>query len=398
MESFLSSFTNFFSITIRVVISILIARNISIEEMGKYQYYLSFIGFFQFITLPGMNTAITKGALKGYDPFLFTAIKKSFKVSILFSTSFIIIGYLIFLIKPDNIFFEAVLITSIFIPISSLQKFEPFIIGKKKFVQARTLVLVNTLIQLLIISITISITKNIYYLILSLFIINLINLFLQYIVCSYYYSASIKKEISVEDELNKMGMNFSYIQVFNQIVGKLDRLILGTLNPTYLATYHIGSLFPRTIKDNIKSMLSVPIIHWGSLDKKKNLEKIKKYGFYIFFMGICISLIIWFTSPFIITLFYGEKYFNSIIIVKFLSLSISFRLVSGLIEYENIFQSNGYFYTRQLVIIKSIYLLLLIFLIFKYSIMGAVYAILITDVLTFIINLIYLFKFSAKKS
>ena len=186
MESFLSSFTNFFSITIRVVISILIARNISIEEMGKYQYYLSFIGFFQFITLPGMNTAITKGALKGYDPFLFTAIKKSFKVSILFSTSFIIIGYLIFLIKPDNIFFEAVLITSIFIPISSLQKFEPFIIGKKKFVQARTLVLVNTLIQLLIISITISITKNIYYLILSLFIINLINLFLQYIVCSYY--------------------------------------------------------------------------------------------------------------------------------------------------------------------------------------------------------------------
>jgi O-antigen/teichoic acid export membrane protein len=376
-----------------MALSVIIARSLTVDSMGKYQYYLSFIVFFRFITLPGMNTAITKGVLKGYEPFLFTAIKKALKVSIIFSIGCIIVAYIIYIITNDYTLFIALLIVSVFIPLRSIQKFDPFITGKKKFFQSRIIVIISTIIQFITLSTTVYLTKNIHYLIIALFVSNMIGTFLQYIVAKHYYSPGTKDK-SVERKLYKMGMKFSFLQVFNQIVGSIDRIILGTMSPSYLAIYHIGSLFPRVIKDNIKVMLSVPIIHWGSGDKKENLLKIKKYGLPTLLLGFSITALIWMTADNLIMFFYGEKYFESIIIVKLLSLSIGLRFLSGLIEFENIYQSDGRFYAKQLIIIKSLYLLFLVIFISKFQVMGAVYAFLLTDIITFTTSLIYFIKTS----
>ena len=76
----------------------------------------------------------------------------------------------------------------------------------------------------------------------------------------------------------------------------------------------------------------------------------------------------------------------------FLSLSIPLKIFSAFIEFENIYQSGGGFYTKQTIIIKTIYLILMLYLVSSYQTLGIVIAYLVSDLLAFTFNMIYLIK------
>lgn len=58
--------------------TIMFTRMASKELYGAYQYILSFVAFFSFLSLPGMNMAALKAVVKGNDSAIFQAIKWSF--------------------------------------------------------------------------------------------------------------------------------------------------------------------------------------------------------------------------------------------------------------------------------------------------------------------------------
>ena len=390
-EAFFSGFTNFLVIIIRFLISAFLARTLTLETMGKYQYYLSFVAFFQFVTLPGMNSAITKGALKGYDTFLFVGIKRAFRTSLIFSVFIVFVAIISSRILSNQDIFIGLLVCSFFIPLQALQKFDSFLLGKKKFFQSRSLTVLNVIFQGSLFYAILTFTKNIFFLLGALFISNLIYVAITYFMSKLFFKNS-ETDKKIDNSLNEIGIKLSFLQIFNQIVGNLDRIILGTMNPSILAIYHVGSIIPRSIKDNLKIILNVPIMHWGSLSKKENLRNIKKYGFIFFLGGVGVTLGLWVLAEYLILYFYGDKYTSSIMIIRFLSLSIPLKIFSAFIEFENIYQSGGGFYTKQTIIIKTIYLILMLYLVSNYQTLGIVIAYLVSDLLAFTFNMIYLIK------
>lgn len=58
--------------------TIVFTRMASKELYGTYQYILSFVAFFSFLSLPGMNMAALKSVVKGNDGAVFRAMKWSF--------------------------------------------------------------------------------------------------------------------------------------------------------------------------------------------------------------------------------------------------------------------------------------------------------------------------------
>ena len=75
----------------------------------------------------------------------------------------------------------------------------------------------------------------------------------------------------------KQGWQLSGLSVFNVLVGKIDRIILGVINPELLAVYYIGGVIPIKIRNTVKSLITVPLMHWAALNKKENLKKINQH-------------------------------------------------------------------------------------------------------------------------
>ncbi len=63
---------------IGLVMTIMFTRMAPKEVYGAYQYILSFVAFFSFLSLPGMNIAALKSVVNGNDSAVFQAIKWSF--------------------------------------------------------------------------------------------------------------------------------------------------------------------------------------------------------------------------------------------------------------------------------------------------------------------------------
>ncbi|TXH00604.1 MAG: hypothetical protein E6R05_06785 [Candidatus Moraniibacteriota bacterium] len=63
--------------------TIMFTRMATKEVYGAYQYILSFVAFFSFFSLPGMNIAALKAVVKGNDSAVFQTIKWSFLSSLL---------------------------------------------------------------------------------------------------------------------------------------------------------------------------------------------------------------------------------------------------------------------------------------------------------------------------
>ncbi|QQR79017.1 MAG: oligosaccharide flippase family protein [Candidatus Moraniibacteriota bacterium] len=77
-NGFWVSFRYAFVSIIGLATTIVFTRMAPKEVYGAYQYILSFVAFFSFLSLPGMNIAALKSVVNGNDSAVFQAIKWSF--------------------------------------------------------------------------------------------------------------------------------------------------------------------------------------------------------------------------------------------------------------------------------------------------------------------------------
>ena len=61
------SYSNYFSQSIRFLAFLFIVSNLSIDDYGKYIIIISFVEFFTFLTLPGMNKPILRDAARDVE-------------------------------------------------------------------------------------------------------------------------------------------------------------------------------------------------------------------------------------------------------------------------------------------------------------------------------------------
>ncbi len=122
----------FLASIIGLATTVLFTRMATKEVYGAYQYILSFVAFFSFLSLPGMNMAALKAVVKGNDSAVFQAMRWSLLSSLLGIPC--IIGYGLYHQGAQEIPIMLLLVVAIaFVPFYALNTWYVFYEGRQDF-------------------------------------------------------------------------------------------------------------------------------------------------------------------------------------------------------------------------------------------------------------------------
>ncbi|MFC1548337.1 FkbM family methyltransferase [Candidatus Omnitrophota bacterium] len=359
------------SIFISMLLGVVLARTLSLRGMGYYQLILSYLAIANMAALPGMNSMISKGILKDYDPIYYAVLKKSVISTVIFSVLTLALGGIILYLFPSKPVGWIIIVVGVFLPVIGVEKYESFLQGKRNFVLSRKIFVISAFVNLFMVGTVALAFRNIGAVIAALFVSRTaVNL-----VCLRLVASRVAKhpgDPAFEESLIKQGWRMSFLSVFNIIVGQIDRIILGAINPSILAIYYVGGVLPKKLKDNVKVLLAVPITSWAKLSKEEYFHKIKAHWSKFVLFGTGLAIIIWMVAPSFMILLYGEKYRESIMIARLLSLILPVIFIGTIVFNADIYQGDSVFYRKTTVYTQIFYLGALALLVPRYGIYGVV--------------------------
>ena len=151
-----------------LLLSIIMARYLSKECYGQYQFVLSVLAIVSIFSIPGLNTSVMRSVAKGMDGSYIHAVKHSFRWSFIGIPVLWTIA-IVFNLRGDITISIALFISSLFFPILyTFNLWQFFYNGKSYFGLAAT----NSIIQAffktaLLLVLAIYFSNNVYYILLG---------------------------------------------------------------------------------------------------------------------------------------------------------------------------------------------------------------------------------------
>ena len=370
-----------------IILTIVFANFITKETYGTYKYILSIVSILAIFSLPGINTSLTRSVAIGQNGSINKIFFEKIKYGLIASFLSLLIATYYF-IQNNFILGFCFIIPTLFIPfMESLNIYTSILQGKKKFKKISQYEIISQVIFSIIMIIVVIFSKNIFLILLTYFIINTILRFI------FYKKTNEKKELEaeVENKIISYGKNLSLINLIEIIASQIDKILIWNfIGSSELAVYAIATGIPIQIESFFKNIntLAFPKLTTRSIfEIKKSLYK-KICNFLI--LIIPIITIYYFLSPVIFKIFLPE-YLESIPYTQIFILHLIFIPI-GLINYIFIakaMKKNIYISKISFSIIKIILLLVLLP---KFGVWGAIIAILINSIFYTIINLLLLEK------
>ncbi|MBD3344923.1 MAG: oligosaccharide flippase family protein [Chitinivibrionales bacterium] len=370
--------------------SAFLARNLSMDGLGEYQLILAYLGVASIAALPGMNTAIYKSVLKGYDS-IYGKAQKRVLVSVLICSGLLMTTSWIYTNVRGNFKVGQVLFfLSLLLPATGFQKYDSVLLPKCRFVASRLISVLSSFLTAIVIGLTSFYTHDFKAVLLAFIGINgMLTIAGHFIAKMSLGSAEPKND--EEKKIFRQGWEFSLLAVFNTIVLKIDRIILGVIDPRYLAVYYIGTIMPRIVKDNLKNIAAVPISWWGRKTPQDNIQKLLSNWYKILLFGVCLSAIIIAAAPVVLPIFFGEEYRKSVIIAQVLSLTIPTNILAAFVFSFDTFQRRGRYVQIHSYIQKIFYCLSLVIFLQFWKIKAVIFSILLMELYRGVAAIVYLF-------
>ena len=370
-------------------LTITFANLLTKEAFGTYRYVLSAAGFLMSFTLSGMGTAITRAVAQGNDGVIYS----SFKTSIIWSLgatflAFIAVGY--YLIHDNLILAISFLIIGLVLPLSSATGLsKSFLHGKKDFKLLTTSSIPRNIITIGIMIVTVFLTKNILIIIAVYFSSSLLASWLVYL-----YVLNKHKPIQSDDEKNNTfnySKHLSLSGFFTQMASQLDQLLLWHFaGPIQVAMYTFATAPVKEIGNLTSNIypLALPKFANKKIEDVKKMIPLRMMQISIILALVVISYIL--AAPYIFKILFPQ-YIDAVRYSQFFSLFLLFQskefISTTIIAHAKI--KKNYIITITQSVAKILLLLILLPL---YGIMGAIIAILLSEIISTIILFILLRK------
>lgn len=305
--------------------SIAFANLLAPEVFGLYKYILSINALLLITTLAGMDSAVTQSVARGFDGTLGVGVRTKIKWGVLGTfLSFAIALYYFF--QGNMTLSFAFGITAVFVPfIESFDMYNALLWGKKLFSVQTKYNIIKKIIALLVVILTIFLTKNLYIILLAYFL----GAVLPNIYFLYRTNKIYKTNNEVDKESMRFGKNLSAIYIITLILGELDKiLIFHYIGAVNLAIYSLAVAPTDQIKGLLKNLNSLAMPQFS----QKTIEDIKTTIWHkvliltistFFLVTIYIVL-----APFFYKIFF-PKYLASIHFSQVLALSLIPVVISG---------------------------------------------------------------------
>jgi O-antigen/teichoic acid export membrane protein len=264
--------------------------------------------------------------------------------------------------------------------------FDPILLGRRKFVASRVIALGSTLLQTVLIGGTAWLTNDLQCILVAFFVSRILSIAIGWL-CAKKLLHHRPANPGFMKELVAQGWRLSLLGVFGQCVNYVDQIIIGALDPSALALFHIGGLLPKRIREQLKGILVIPICCWGSESAATNIRKIKDNAMNLFLLGCVLVIGLYFALPYCIPLFFSEKYSEGVWIGQWLSLILVLNPLTIMIWSYDLYQGNGIYYAKQVTFVRVFTLVLQFIVIPIFHLEGAVACMLASELVSFLLAL-----------
>ncbi len=317
MKNFSYMFTNnIITIILALALSVMLARVLSRDVFGQYNFILSIFGLMAILSLPGMNTSITRSCARGFDGSFIVGTKSRVKWGTLGTLVLLFIGIYYYMEGSFLLSFGFMISALFFISYYSFRTFHGFLIAKKRF--KRWSVYLSA----------ITIVANITTMIIAYYFRNLlIILFVLFGLTSVMNVIFLLKTIRERkcDKTDKdtvpYGKHLTIVNIVAMIKSHLDKIIVTfLLGFEAVAIYSVAVIIPRQVKP-LWTIISNMIFPDLSKKKKKDAYSAVRSRFkYILLLEIAVIIIGVIILPPIISYFYSKKYIEAIFYAQLLML------------------------------------------------------------------------------
>ncbi len=276
---FVASFSAFLT-------SIAFANLLLPDTFGLYKYILSIVSLLAISTLTGMDSSVMQATARGYEGTLIPATLVKMKWGVLGSVLSLGIGTYYYS-QGNMTLATAFGVVALFIPFAeSLDMYNSFLFGKKLFGTQAIYGTWRKLFGLLLVIITLIITKNLYLIIASYFLAIVVpNIFLYYRTIRFH-----KSNNRVDRDAIGYGKHLSAIYIIGIILGELDKiLVFHHVGAIDLAVYSFATAPTDQIKGLSKNINSLAMPQFS----RKNPHDIQgALRNKVFVLGLSITLIV----------------------------------------------------------------------------------------------------------
>lgn len=321
MKNFSYMFANnIITIIFALALSVMLARVLSLEVFGQYNFILSIFGLMAILSLPGMNTSITRSCARGFDGSFIEGTKIRVRWGLFGSFVLLLFGLYYYIGGSFLLSFGFVLAALFFISYYSFRTYQFFLLGKKRFKRYSAYLASITIIANLITMIIAYYFRNLLIILFVLFgltsLINFIFLF---------KTIKERKNDEIDKDLIPYGKHLTIINMVSMIKSYFDKIIVAFfLGFEFLAIYSVAIIIPRQAKP-LWTMISNTIFSDLSRKSKKEAYSAVRSRFkYILLLEAAIIIIGIIILPPIISYFYSKKYIEAIFyaqLLMFLTLS-----------------------------------------------------------------------------
>lgn len=378
-------------------LSVVFANYLSKETYGTYKYIMSLAGSLGFLTLTGMNIAVTQAVANGQNGILKFAVNKQLVWNSMLGVALMgLAGY--YFIHGNYVFAGALLILSLTIPsTSALNTYGAFLAGKKDFKKAAMFSTLSHLIYIVCMILTVVFSGQLIFIFIAYGLSNVLPQIYFYFWVVRKFKLKETRNEEQKSLLNKYAQKLSFLNIFSSISQNIDQIIAFQLvGPAALASFAIANSIPDRIRGYMKSMLSVLFPKMANRDQESLQESFYLRLVQTFLVGSSISLVSILILPYFFNLFF-KQYLDAIFYAQLISLNFIFLFPQS---YAGLyFQSQKlikYIYASSLttnILRLAIYSILAYF----YGIMGLIIGKLISNIFGLILN-ITLFEIQKRNS
>ena len=369
------------SISLGFISTYLISNYLTIEEYGKYQLLLTYVGSMTLFYFTGFDIIIQKQVFANNISVVYYVQRYIMPISLVV----VILFMVVMIFQTSDYKLEYIVMASLITMFGMFDKTNALFNGKLKFKSLRYMELITRVIFLFLTAITVTLSIGYNKYVFIYFVLCIVVFILRIIYSKIIISSGPKTKVY---DLSKKDIREGWITtgvtMLTILIGWSERLILGFIDPKLLAIFVIGQLFPKILKDNMK-ILFVPTSNtWAKKGFQYYSHKISKYQNNLIMFGI-ISMIVLMAGVQIIISVFFEKYYDSIVIAQILSLSMSFRILE-IFKMSSITLSKHTHIANRINTVSNIFKIIYVSILIPiYGISGAAIGILLYEVTRFIL-------------
>ena len=306
------------SIVASTILAIGFANLLPKEVYGNYKYVISILGILGISNLSGMNAAVSQAVARGHDGVVMPGFVTSVRWGLFGSILGLALGVYYLLVQQPMLAI-AMGLGALFLPfMDNLGIYQGVMDGKRLFKKSSIIAILSKIVSVGVMLITIAVTKNFVYMVLSLLATTtLINLIV--------FIHSMKRDInnnSIDPKTISYGKHLSAIGIINTIASNLDSiLVFHFLGAVPLAVYSIAIAAPERLKRIMGILETLLFPKYATRDAIDIRSDMRTKFLRLLIVGIVVIGVYILAAPILYHLFF-PAYPNAVFISQLFSISM----------------------------------------------------------------------------